>query len=68
MTTSNFEPTTLVEILRRRVLHQPDRLAYTFLLDGETEEARQDLAPVPCHCQGCSTGGGAYVLRTPPCS
>jgi acyl-CoA synthetase (AMP-forming)/AMP-acid ligase II len=39
MTTSNFEPTTLVEILRRRVLHQPDRLAYTFLLDGETEEA-----------------------------
>ncbi len=39
MTTSNFEPTTLVEILRRRVLHQPGRLAYTFLLDGETEEA-----------------------------
>lgn len=40
MTTSSAsEPTTLVEILRRRVLHQPGRLAYTFLLDGETQEA-----------------------------
>ncbi|NET60101.1 MAG: AMP-binding protein, partial [Symploca sp. SIO2E6] len=27
---------TLVDLLRYRSLHQPDRIAYTFLLDGET--------------------------------
>jgi acyl-CoA synthetase (AMP-forming)/AMP-acid ligase II len=30
--------TTLVDILRYRALYQPDKLAYTFLGDGETEE------------------------------
>lgn len=30
--------TTLVDILRGRELNQPDRKAFTFLLDGETEE------------------------------
>ena len=43
---SSFEPSTLVEILRRRVIHQPERLAYTFLLDGEESllgpESRSD--------------------------
>jgi acyl-CoA synthetase (AMP-forming)/AMP-acid ligase II len=38
-----FEPTTdcstLVEILRWRAQHQPERRAYTFLVDGETVEA-----------------------------
>ena len=29
---------TIVEILRWRALHQPGRRAYTFLVDGETEE------------------------------
>ncbi|HEY9797281.1 MAG TPA: MupA/Atu3671 family FMN-dependent luciferase-like monooxygenase [Leptolyngbyaceae cyanobacterium] len=29
---------TLVDILRGRTLHQPDQKAFTFLLDGETEE------------------------------
>jgi acyl-CoA synthetase (AMP-forming)/AMP-acid ligase II len=38
------EPSTLVEILRWRALHQPDRLAYTFLLDGETEEVHLTYA------------------------
>jgi amino acid adenylation domain-containing protein len=32
------EPTSLVEVLRRRALRQPERLAYTFLLDGESDE------------------------------
>jgi acyl-CoA synthetase (AMP-forming)/AMP-acid ligase II len=32
-------PTTVVDLLRWRALHQPDRLAYTFLVDGETTEA-----------------------------
>jgi acyl-CoA synthetase (AMP-forming)/AMP-acid ligase II/acyl carrier protein len=30
---------TLAHLLRWRAQHQPERLAYTFLLDGETEEA-----------------------------
>ena len=30
--------TTFVEVLRRRAENQPDRRAYTFLVDGETEE------------------------------
>ena len=34
-----YEPSTLVELLRWRALHQPDQLAYTFLLDGESSEA-----------------------------
>ena len=31
-------PQTLVEILRSKALRHPDRLAYTFLVDGEREE------------------------------
>jgi acyl transferase domain-containing protein/acyl-CoA synthetase (AMP-forming)/AMP-acid ligase II/acyl carrier protein len=32
------ESSTLVELLRHRALHEPDRLAYAYLIDGETEE------------------------------
>jgi acyl-CoA synthetase (AMP-forming)/AMP-acid ligase II len=35
---SDFYPATLVDVLRWRAQHQPDRLAYRFLTDGETEE------------------------------
>ena len=38
------EPSTLVEILRWRALHQPNRLAYTFLQDGEKEEVHLTYA------------------------
>lgn len=31
---------TLVDLLRRRAIEQPDRLAYTFLADGAGDEAR----------------------------
>lgn len=36
----NIQPTTLNDILRWRADHQPDRLAYTYLPDGEEEKAR----------------------------
>ena len=40
----SFEPSTLVEILHWRALHQLDRMAYIFLKDGETEEAHLTYA------------------------
>lgn len=36
----NLVHKTLIELLRARAGSQPDKNAYTFLLDGETEEAR----------------------------
>jgi acyl-CoA synthetase (AMP-forming)/AMP-acid ligase II len=35
----SFEVSSLVELLRRRALWQEARTAYTYLLDGEVEEA-----------------------------
>lgn len=40
----SLEPSTLVEILRWRALHQSDRMACTFLEDGETEEVHLTYA------------------------
>lgn len=37
---SLLHPATLTDLLRSRAEHQPDRLAYTFLKDGETDEVR----------------------------
>ncbi|MEZ4701132.1 MAG: aminotransferase class I/II-fold pyridoxal phosphate-dependent enzyme [Rhodothermales bacterium] len=39
-----LNPSSLVDILRWRALHQPDRLAYTFLIDGEIEGDRYTYA------------------------
>jgi acyl-CoA synthetase (AMP-forming)/AMP-acid ligase II len=35
-----YNPTTLVDLLRWRGTHQSERLAYTFLVDGESVESR----------------------------
>ena len=35
---SFYGPATLVEMLRHRALHQPNDLAFTYLIDGETDE------------------------------
>jgi len=37
---TSSRPSTFVELLRSRALRDPDRLAYSFLADGETTEAR----------------------------
>jgi acyl-CoA synthetase (AMP-forming)/AMP-acid ligase II/acyl carrier protein len=34
----DFKPATLIDILGYRATHQPDQIAYTFLIDGEREE------------------------------
>src|SRR3989442_13541679 len=72
-TNPSFEPSTLVEILRRRALHQPDRLAYIFLLDGETEEVHLTYADldrraraIAALLQGLGADGGRWLLVYPP--
>ncbi|HZI05785.1 MAG TPA: condensation domain-containing protein, partial [Archangium sp.] len=41
---SSFDSASLLELSRRRAESQPEELAYTFLADGETEEARLTYA------------------------
>ncbi|KFA92020.1 condensation domain-containing protein [Archangium violaceum] len=41
---SSFDSSSLLELSRRRAESQPGELAYTFLVDGETEEARLTYA------------------------
>ena len=68
-----FEPSTLVEILRWRALHQPNRLAYTFLLDGETEEVHltyadldQQARAIGAWLQSLEAYGERALLVYPP--
>src|SRR5436305_11511437 len=64
---------TLVGLLRRRALRQPDHLAYTFLLDGETSELhltyreleRRALA-IAAALQLAGAKGGRALLLYPP--
>ena len=71
-TESEFKPSTLVEILRRRANEQPNRLAYTFLADGETEEASltyeeldRQVQNVAAWLQSVGTGGERVLLLFP---
>ncbi|MDX6505240.1 MAG: hypothetical protein QOE29_2365, partial [Gaiellaceae bacterium] len=68
-----FEPATLVELLRWRAEHQPDELAYTFLLDGEEERAQISFAELDEKARGLAAtlqeldgeGGRALMLYPP---
>ncbi len=64
---------TLVEVLRWRALHQPDRLAYTFLLDGETQEVHLTYAQLDRRARAIASClksmgvyGGRALLVYPP--
>jgi amino acid adenylation domain-containing protein len=64
---------TLVEVLRSRAALQGEDLAYTFLLDGETAEARLTYAELDRRARGLAAtlaregiGGGARVLLLYP--
>jgi amino acid adenylation domain-containing protein len=57
---ANGEPTNLVELLRRRALSQPNRVAYTFLLDGETSEVCLTFAELDLRAQAI----GAWLQAT----
>ena len=49
---------TLVDILDHRMRHQPDRPAYTFLLDGDAQEASLDYRALGLRVQAV-----AHVIR-----
>ncbi len=46
-----IQPTTFVDLLQQRARHQPEKVAYTFLRDGETEHARVTYAQLDRHAR-----------------
>jgi amino acid adenylation domain-containing protein len=70
---SGFQPGNLVDVLRWRAINQPDRLAYTFLTDNETEEARltyqqldQRSQAIAAWLQSVSKAGERALILYPP--
>src|SRR5712691_3514333 len=66
-------PSTLVDLLRWRALHQPDNQAYAFLLDGETAEDRltygeldQQARAIATLLQNSGATGERALLLYPP--
>jgi amino acid adenylation domain-containing protein len=71
MIKNSIQPTTLIELLQQRTRNQPDKLAYTFLVDGETEKAsltyaqlEQQVRTIAAQLQemGISSGERALLL------
>jgi len=70
---SNTRCSTLVELLRLRATGQPNQHAFTFLLDGEAQEARLDYAgldrqarAIAALLQSCAASGERALLLYPP--
>ncbi|MEA2172731.1 MAG: hypothetical protein QOD00_323, partial [Blastocatellia bacterium] len=66
-------PSTLVELLRWRAARQADRVAYTFLVDGEAQEAKltygeldQQARAIGAALQAVLTRGDRVLLIYPP--
>ncbi|HEX8650761.1 MAG TPA: amino acid adenylation domain-containing protein [Pyrinomonadaceae bacterium] len=70
---SKLEPSTFVDLLRWRALHQPDQQAYSFLMNGETEEIRltyealdQLARAIGAQLQSLGAKGDRALLLYPP--
>ena len=70
--TSRLHPSTLTDLLRWRALEQPERLAYTFLKDGETEavcltygELDRQARAIAAHLQSLGVSGERVLLLYP---
>ena len=66
-------PSTLIDLLRHRALKQPNQLAYTFLLDGETSELHLTYRELEQRAQAIATAlrlvgaiGARAILLYPP--
>lgn len=70
---TSLKTNTLVDLLRYRATHQPDRIAYRFLLDGETEtvsltyrELEQQARAIASQLQQfCQPGDRILLLYQP---
>src|SRR5688500_17632837 len=70
---SGVEPSSLVELLCGRALDRPDRRAYVFLADGESdelhltrEELEQRARSIGAWLQNAGASGQRVVLLYPP--
>lgn len=69
----HFKPDNLVEALRYRALHQPERRAFAFLEDGEVESGQFTFADldrrartIAAALQGVKAAGQRVLLLYPP--
>jgi acyl-CoA synthetase (AMP-forming)/AMP-acid ligase II len=69
----SYRPKTIVELLSRRAMEQPDRLGYTFLVDGEREEVRftygeldRRARSIAALLQSLGASGERVLLLYPP--
>lgn len=70
---NTVKTTTLVDLLRFRAIHQSEQIAYTFLVDGETEsvsftyrELEQKARTIAVYLQSCCPPGERALLVYPP--
>ncbi|NET83516.1 MAG: fatty acyl-AMP ligase [Moorea sp. SIO1F2] len=73
MSQTILQAATLVDILRYRAVNQPDAIAYTFLVDGETEQVtltyqqlEQQAQAIAFHLQSIYSPGETALLLYPP--
>ena len=69
----DFEPTSLVDVLRWRAIHQPNKRVFTFLTDGETQEVAITYEELDCRAraigallQSFVSPGESVLLLYPP--
>jgi len=68
-----FDAATLIEVLKGRAIHEPHQVAYTFLVDGETEtvsftygELERRARAIAAYLQSaCQPGDRALLLYQP---
>nr|VFK23759.1 MAG: Acyl transferase domain-containing protein [Candidatus Kentron sp. MB] len=60
-TLSHTQPATLVELLQQQARNQPDKMAYTFLADGETEEASLTYAQLDRQARAIAARLGEFA-------
>ena len=73
MSDQSNRPATLVELLRWRATHQPDKVGYVFLADGESHELSltyreldQQARTIAARLQDCTAPGDRALLLYPP--